>query len=77
MAILEVEHIMKTFDRTEVLKDISFSMEEGQVHVFQHGFQVMLFGEIGKSNCVFAGHREKRDEGWGRKEKTEIGRAHV
>lgn len=31
MAILEVEHIMKTFDRTEVLKDISFSMEEGQV----------------------------------------------
>lgn len=31
MAILEVEHIRKTFDRTEVLKDISFSLEKGQV----------------------------------------------
>lgn len=31
MAILEVEHISKTFERTEVLKDISFSLEEGQV----------------------------------------------
>ena len=27
MAILEVEHINKTFGRTEVLKDISFSLE--------------------------------------------------
>lgn len=31
MAILEVEHINKTFGRTEVLKDISFSLECGQV----------------------------------------------
>lgn len=31
MAILEAEHISKTFERTEVLKDISFSLEEGQV----------------------------------------------
>lgn len=31
MAILEVEHINKTFGRTEVLKDISFSLERGQV----------------------------------------------
>jgi polar amino acid transport system ATP-binding protein len=31
MAILEVEHISKAFDRTEVLKDISFSLEKGQV----------------------------------------------
>lgn len=31
MAILEVEHICKTFEKTEVLKDISFSLEEGQV----------------------------------------------
>ena len=31
MSILEVEHIQKTFDRTEVLKDISFSLEKGQV----------------------------------------------
>lgn len=31
MAILEVEHISKSFGKTEVLKDISFSMEKGQV----------------------------------------------
>lgn len=31
MAILEVEHISKTFERTKVLKDISFSLEKGQV----------------------------------------------
>ncbi|MCI9383670.1 MAG: polar amino acid ABC transporter ATP-binding protein, partial [Lachnospiraceae bacterium] len=26
MAILEVEHLSKTFERTEVLKDINFSL---------------------------------------------------
>lgn len=31
MPILEVEHIRKSFERTEVLKDISFSLEKGQV----------------------------------------------
>lgn len=31
MAILEAEHICKSFDRTEVLKDISFSLEKSQV----------------------------------------------
>lgn len=31
MAILEVEHIQKSFERTEVIKDISFSLEKGQV----------------------------------------------
>lgn len=31
MAILEVEHISKAFDDTEILKDISFSLEKGQV----------------------------------------------
>ena len=31
MAILNVEHIRKTFGNTEVLKDISFSLEKGQV----------------------------------------------
>lgn len=31
MAILEVEHIRKSFDHTEILKDISFSLEKGQV----------------------------------------------
>ncbi len=31
MAILEVKNIYKSFGRTEVLKDISFSLEKGQV----------------------------------------------
>ena len=31
MAILEVEHLSKSFDRPEVLKDITFSLEKGQV----------------------------------------------
>ena len=31
MPILEVEHIRKYFGHTEVLKDISFSLEQGQV----------------------------------------------
>ena len=30
MAILEVEHLQKSFGRTDVLKDISFSLEKGQ-----------------------------------------------
>lgn len=31
MAILEVEHLSKNFERTEVLRDISFSLEKGKV----------------------------------------------
>lgn len=31
MPILEVEHISKAFDNTAILKDISFSLEKGQV----------------------------------------------
>lgn len=31
MSILEVEHIRKTFENTQVLQDISFSLEQGQV----------------------------------------------
>lgn len=31
MAILEVSHINKNFGQTEVLKDIHFSLEKGQV----------------------------------------------
>ncbi len=31
MAILEAKHISKKFERTQVLKDISFSLEKGQV----------------------------------------------
>ena len=30
MSILQVEHLKKTFNRTNVLKDISFSLEKGQ-----------------------------------------------
>ena len=30
MAVLEVQHIQKTFEKTQVLKDISFSMEKGR-----------------------------------------------
>lgn len=31
MPILEVEHIYKSFEHTEILKDINFSLEQGQV----------------------------------------------
>ena len=31
MAILEVEHIRKSFEHTDILKDINFSLEKGQV----------------------------------------------
>ncbi len=31
MSILEVEHIKKSFGKTEVLKDISFNLEQGEV----------------------------------------------
>ena len=32
MAILEVQHVNKSFGNTEVLKDISFSMEKVKDH---------------------------------------------
>ena len=35
MAILEVEHIKKKFGKTDVLKDISFSLEQGEL-LFYH-----------------------------------------
>lgn len=46
MAILEVEHLSKTFERTEVLKDINFSLDKGQV--------VSLIGSSGsgKTTCL-------------------------
>ena len=31
MAILDVQHIEKSFGSTKVLRDINFSLEEGQV----------------------------------------------
>ena len=48
MAILEVEHINKTFGRTEVLKDISFSLERGQV--------LSLIGSSGSGAGTDLGH---------------------
>ncbi len=46
MAILEVEHLSKTFGRTQVLKDINFCLEKGQV--------VSLIGSSGsgKTTCL-------------------------
>ncbi len=46
MAMLEIEHLSKTFERTEVLKDINFSLEKGQV--------VSLIGSSGsgKTTCL-------------------------
>ena len=51
MPILEVEHIRKTFEHTQVLKDISFSLEQGQV--------VSIIGSSGsgKTTCTFCFHQ--------------------
>ena len=45
MAILEVEHVSKNFGNTEVLKDISFSLEKGQV--------VSIIGSSGSGQTTF------------------------
>ena len=45
MAILEVEHVSKTFDHTEVLKDISFTLEKGEV--------VSIIGSSGSGKTTF------------------------
>jgi len=45
MAILEVEHVSKNFGGTEVLKDISFSLEKGQV--------VSIIGSSGSGKTTF------------------------
>ena len=45
MAILEVEHLCKSFERTEVLKDISFSLEKGEV--------VSIIGSSGSGKTTF------------------------
>ena len=45
MAILEVEHVSKTFDNTEVLKDISFTLEKGEV--------VSIIGSSGSGKTTF------------------------
>ena len=46
MAILEVEHLSKSFDRTEVLKDITFSLEKGQV------LSIMVLREAERRRCL-------------------------
>ena len=45
MAILEVERLSKTFGHTEVLKDISFSLEKGQA--------VSIIGSSGSGKTTF------------------------
>ncbi len=45
MAILEVEHVSKHFEDTEVLKDISFSLEKGQV--------LSIIGSSGSGKTTF------------------------
>lgn len=45
MAILEVEHVSKTFEKTEVLRDISFSLEKGDV--------VSIIGSSGSGKTTF------------------------
>ena len=58
MAILEVEHICKSFNHTEVLKDISFSLEKGQA--------VSIIGSSGsgKSTLMYIiGCLDTADEG--------------
>ena len=39
MAILEAEHICKSFSRTEALKDISFSLEKGQALIAKQNYR--------------------------------------
>lgn len=45
MAILEVEHVSKNFGDTEVLKDITFSLEKGEV--------VSIIGSSGSGKTTF------------------------
>ena len=45
MAILEVEHLSKSFDRTEVLKDITFSLED-------RFFQLSVLREAERRRCL-------------------------
>ena len=52
MSILEVNHIRKNFGETEVLKDISFSMEEGQA--------VSIIGSSGSGKTTALNELERR-----------------
>ena len=58
MPILEVNNIKKTFDNTEILKGISFSMEEGQA--------ISIIGSSGSGKTTFLrclNFLERPDEG--------------
>ena len=58
MAILEIKNLKKTFGKTEVLKDISFSMEKGEV--------VSILGSSGSGKTTFLrciNFLEKADSG--------------
>ena len=58
MAILEVEHIHKSFGHTKILKDISFSLEKGQV--------ISIIGSSGSGKTTLLrclNFLEKPDEG--------------
>ena len=48
MALLEVENIRKNFGKTEVLKGISFSLEEGQVVAIVVFGPCRFFGLFGR-----------------------------
>ena len=61
MAILEVEHLNKSFENIEVLKDISFTLEKGQV------LSIIGFGYKGQERKPF-------DESRLRWEKVHIGK---
>ncbi len=58
MAILEIKNLKKSFGKTEVLKDISFSMEKGEV--------VSIIGSSGSGKTTFLrciNFLEKADKG--------------
>ena len=66
MAILEVKHIQKSFGGTDVLKDISFSLEKGQVLsiIGSSGsgkttlLRCLNFLETAQSGSIFVGGKE-------------------
>ncbi len=58
MAVLEIKNLRKSFDKTEVLKDVSFSMERGEV--------VSIIGSSGSGKTTLlrcVNFLEKADDG--------------
>ena len=53
MAMLEVSHIEKSFGKTEVLKDISFTLEQGQALAIIGGrAEVEVSGNVTRENIA-------------------------